>query len=237
MASLGGPNIVTDGLVLMLDAANTKSYVSGSTTWNDLSGNANNGILSGSTLPTFDSANNGSLVFNGTTSYVSLGNPSNIQFDKANPFTLCIWIKHTYSSPCNIFSKQQNISPNAGWGIGMNGAGTKLQSYIYNSTGRIVDFPSAYNDGTWYCITTTYDGSDSITGIKLYANGTNVAASVIANSTPGTLVSTTPLQISGRGGANNMWGGTVSQAQIYNRVLSADEVLQNYNATKTRFGL
>ena len=67
MASLGGPNIITNGLVLALDAANTKSYVSGSTVWRDLSGNNNSGSLTNG--PTFNSANGGSIVFDGVDDY------------------------------------------------------------------------------------------------------------------------------------------------------------------------
>jgi hypothetical protein len=65
MAFFRGPNVVTNGLVLALDAANPKSYVSGSTTWNDLSGNNYNGTLSGSTIPTYNASNGGSLSFPG----------------------------------------------------------------------------------------------------------------------------------------------------------------------------
>ena len=62
------PKIITDGLVLYLDAANPYSYVSGSTVWNDISRGGNNGTLING--PTFSSANNGSIVFDGTNDYV-----------------------------------------------------------------------------------------------------------------------------------------------------------------------
>jgi hypothetical protein len=64
-----GPHIVTDGLILSLDAANNKSYPRSGTTWNDLSGNGNNGTLVNG--PTFSSANGGSIVFDGTNDVVS----------------------------------------------------------------------------------------------------------------------------------------------------------------------
>jgi len=63
-----GPNIVTSGLVLQLDAANTKSYPGSGTTWTDLSGNGNNGTLTNS--PTFSSANGGIFTFNGTNQFI-----------------------------------------------------------------------------------------------------------------------------------------------------------------------
>ena len=67
MATIGGSNIVTNGLVLALDAANRRSYISGSFVWNDISGNRNSGSLING--PTFDSANGGSIVFDGTNDY------------------------------------------------------------------------------------------------------------------------------------------------------------------------
>ena len=63
------PRIVTDGLVLLLDAGNTKSYPGTGTTWTDISRNGNNGTLTNG--PTFDSANGGSLVFDGVDDYVN----------------------------------------------------------------------------------------------------------------------------------------------------------------------
>ena len=70
------PPIVTNGLVLALDAANQKSYISGSTIWNDLSGNVNNGTLTNG--PTFNSDNGGNLLFNGTTQYIATGKQINV---------------------------------------------------------------------------------------------------------------------------------------------------------------
>jgi hypothetical protein len=63
MSVIGGPDIITDGLVLYLDAANTKSYIGSGTTWKDLSRNSNDGTLTNG--PTFDSGNSGSIVFDG----------------------------------------------------------------------------------------------------------------------------------------------------------------------------
>jgi hypothetical protein len=90
MAFFRGPNVVTDGLVLSLDAANIKSYVSGSTTWYDKSGNGNNGTLTNG--PTFDSNNGGNLVFNGTNQYIDCGSSSLLNFGTGN-YTIGVWFK------------------------------------------------------------------------------------------------------------------------------------------------
>ena len=68
----GGPNVVYNGLVLYLDAANNKSYVSGSTSWNDLTSNQNVGTLTNG--PTFNTGSGGSIVFDGVDDYVDCGN-------------------------------------------------------------------------------------------------------------------------------------------------------------------
>jgi hypothetical protein len=186
--------------------------------------------------PAYNTSNGGSIIFDGSNDYVTFGNPSNLGFEKTNPFSISIWLNHTSSVASNIISKQLNISPFTGWGMGLNATGTRLQSYIYSSNGRIVDFPSSYNDGNWYNVCTTYDGSDTIAGLKIYVNGVQASGSTILDSSPSTITSSADFQISGRGGANNIWGGRVASANIYNRTLSSTEVLQNYTALSGRFG-
>ena len=82
--------IVTDGLVLYLDAANTKSYTGTGTTWYDLTKNGNNGVLTSG--PVYNSENGGNITFDGVDDYVNLGNPNSL--DILN-FTICAWVKST----------------------------------------------------------------------------------------------------------------------------------------------
>jgi len=84
-----GPNISTSGLVLALDAANTKSYPGSGTTWTDMSGNNNNGTLTNG--PTFNSANGGSIVFDGSNDFVTLGNQSVLGFTNGI-FSVEAWV-------------------------------------------------------------------------------------------------------------------------------------------------
>ena len=88
MAFNYSPKIVTDGLVLYLDAANSKSYVSGSTTWNDISRSGINGTLVNG--PTFTGSNGGSIVFDGVNDYVSLNNNTTTQFSNTDPWSFSI---------------------------------------------------------------------------------------------------------------------------------------------------
>ena len=87
MAYNFSPKIVTDGLVLYLDAANTKSYVSGSTVWNDISRGGNNGSLING--PTFISGNGGSIVFDGVNNYVEFGDVLDLG---TNSMTVNQWV-------------------------------------------------------------------------------------------------------------------------------------------------
>ena len=81
-----GPNIITDGLILALDAANPTSYISGSTAWNDLSGNGYNGTLVNG--PTFSTDAGGAIIFDGTDDYVSLN-----QVGSSSQFSYEIFLK------------------------------------------------------------------------------------------------------------------------------------------------
>ena len=92
MAGNVAPNTVTDGLVLYLDAANVKSYASGSTSWNDLVGTNNGTLVNG---PTFSRANGGSIVFDGTNDTTNFGNILNIGL---NSLTISCWVKFTTSA-------------------------------------------------------------------------------------------------------------------------------------------
>jgi hypothetical protein len=225
MAFNYSPKIVTDGLVLYLDAANQYSYVSGSTSWNDVSRGGNNGTLING--PTYSSANGGSIVFDGTNDYV------NTSFIPTNIFSISIWFRNdttydihnrgllsTYKT--NIYNgfylatagptTPYPVSP-AGLNIWVNG----------NSRVGIPGFIT----GQWYnvCIT---------------SNGTQILVYVNSNLTTTVNSATTHQDVLRIGSSRfdaNYWQGPIALTKTYNRVLTATEVLQNYNATKTRFGL
>jgi hypothetical protein len=240
MAFNYSPKIVTDGLVLCLDAANPNSYVSGSTVWNDISRGGNNGTLVNG--PTFDPSNGGSIVFDGVNDHVSILNNSNLVFGNGD-FTVSMWIKIPISSTGEgnpsqwgpIISKGCTTSAPAGtWWFAQNSSNTNRITFNISSTdgGTFVTStttPTLLNG--WYNIAFTRLGS---TG-SLY---TNTTLTVVDTSSSSNLNTTTPLWIASTSAASqkrtNM---TLSQTQIYNRALTAQEVLQNYNATKTRYGL
>ena len=230
MATLYSPKIVTDGLVLCLDAGNTKSYPSSGTAWNDLSGNNNTGTLTNG--PTFTGSFGGSIVFDGTNDYINLGNASNIISASQSQISVNTWVK------TNVVNQYKKILVNVT-------SGTQSITGIYFSLGPspdLVYFGVTTSGGQGAAIysqqisTTqysnlcgTYDGSN----IKLYLNGNLVAT----QSLTGTILNTGITRISGYDNNTEVWDGSISQVFIYNRALTASEVLQNYNANKGRFGL
>jgi hypothetical protein len=213
--------IVERGLVLNLDAGNIYSYAGAGTSWYDVSGNSYNGVLTNG--PTYSSTNGGIINFDGVDDY-SISTVASIPASS----TVGIWIKSSnYSNkiPLSIDGDSYASGPN----IYFN------SSYINWNTGDGALNPfsgSSYPDSNWHYIVVT---NDSSTNAKLYIDGVLIGTAAYRST-----LSTT---------SNNFWIGrfhgdnnytinaSIGQVQLYNRVLSAAEVLQNYNATKDRFGL
>ena len=233
MAFNYSPKVVTDGLVLYLDAANTKSYPGSGITWTDLSRSGNSSELNG---PTFNSANGGSIVFDGTNDFVEIQNQ--IQFDQTDPFTLSSWVKSSNVSNELIINNENilytgyrlNINVNANIEIG-------LRNSI--SDDIAIETLNSINANTWYHIVGTYDGTSNVSGMKIYINGVEESTNTISNTLTSSTLSNqrTLLGIRRLSPPPDPLRGNIANVQIYNRALSAQEVLQNYNATKTRFGL
>jgi len=221
MAFNRGPKIITDGLVLALDAASKNSYPGSGTTWTDLSGKGSNGTLVNS--PTFSSANGGSIVFNGTNQYVT--DTINIA---SSPFTIICWV-------------YPNVTPNSNtfFSVG-SGAATRQALHLRMVSNTSFLF-GMYNDdltatvtgvtGVWNCFAVTLT-----TGFvqSIYMNGIFNTS----RTAGGYYVGNTTCNI-GRWANNNgeYVNGNISIVQVYNKVLSATEIAQNFNAQKSRFNL
>ena len=215
MAFNYSPKIVTNGLVLCLDAGNVKSYVSGSTSWLDLTPNQNVGTLTNG--PTFNTGSGGSIVFDGVNDYLNLGNPSTLNILN---FTVCAWAKSsTFTNYQNIIFKGTTTGQ---YGIALNSSGDWT---IQPNTGFTGDILSL---NTWNFFVGTYNG----TQITAYRNGVQKQQYSIAQSYFGSIITVGTDTVNSR-----YFNGNIAQVSIYNRALSATEILQNYNATKTRFGL
>jgi hypothetical protein len=238
MAFANGGSIVTNGLVLALDAADRNSYVSGSTTWRDLSGNNNTGtlVVSGSNTvsASYDSTNGGNISFSGSGSFVAmqgLALPTGI-----GDYCVDAWIKRT-TIPSNtsvgICAGIDNNSFYFGFGRTYNGAdGLRIgKSNIADAENCAFNFAQ----NTWYHVAVVRVSSV----IYFYINGQQQITQGSGTSAFSFLQSATA-RIGAGGSVSTLLEplyGSISSTKVYNRALSATEIAQNYNATKSRFNL
>ena len=222
MATKYSPKTVTNGLVLSLDAANTKSYPKSGTTWTDLSGNSNNGTLTNG--PTFSGANGGSIVYDGVDDQVDLSLVSS----NVNNVTTEVWFKaNTLPGDRGLFLNGSGGSSGYGLQFGACGTvGTTLYVFFGGVNCNVVSYGTLVTN-TWYQSVYTRTTSPSTSNI-LYINGISVSTNTSANPNSPTGVTLV---------GHSAYNGYISVVRQYNRTLSAAEVLQNYNATKGRFGL
>jgi hypothetical protein len=227
MAFNYSPKVVTDGLVMYLDAGNNRSYASGSTSWLDLSRGGNNGSLVNG--PTFSSANGGSIVFDGTNDFVS---GSNIILTTEG--TLIVWFKtsNTYSNSY-LLSLPFSSGGNNGFDLGFGGS-NNFRGIITTTLGGSIplSYITTYSDNQWHMGALTYAAFSSV----LYYDG---ISRTVSTQNSGILRQTTngEFNIARFGSFGAYVAANIALAQIYNKALSAQEVLQNYNALKGRFNL
>lgn len=229
----GGPNIVTNGLIFYLDATNTKSYPRNGNTWYDLCIGRNNGTLVNG--PTFNSDNGGSILFNGN-KYVII--PSSSFILGTSSCTLNVWTR--------ISSSSSNYALCLSCGIGSS-SGLLYCGYVsgvqYGTSNTLGGGGYGQNIGTgvypdnkWHYITVVSNGGNpSLVSVfidgsfKISANiPLNITSNIVKIGAGDDGVPTSPSYV---------LNGDVSSAQIYNRPLNDVEILQNYNATRSRFGL
>jgi hypothetical protein len=239
MSFSNGPTVVTNGLVLSLDAGDRNSYVSGSTTWFDLAG-TNNGTLTNG--PTFNTGSGGSIVFDGVNDYCILGSstiPQTTNWTYSSFFNL-----NTLSTGSVLYGQYIAAGENGRVLIRLSDSIQNTSQFSlflgngagYSSTFLYTNTTASIN--TTYNLTITRENQT----FNLYVNGIYDTGSIM-NFTA-SLLQTTPI-IGGRtnsGGSptpvdTDFLNGKVFTTQIYNRALSASEVQQNYNALKGRFGL
>lgn len=226
--SLGhGASIVRDGLLLHLDAVNLKSYSGSGTVWNDLSGNGNDATLTNG--PVFNTDDNKYISFDGVNDYAIIPNSTSVS-SFTNQISVSVWIKRVPNTIQRIINKFDTVET-ATFRITIGSAG-RLFFEINDGTTRYILgnlFPTFSND--WENFVFTYNGSNRY----IYQN-TNLIASdtftnpIYNNSFPITIGATVltdvlygPLDISG--------------AMIYNRALTSTEIQQNFEATRSRYGI
>ena len=232
------PGIVTNNLLIYLDAGSRMSYVSGSTTWTNLGVPRTagiNGTLAGT--PTFSTANQGSFRLNGTTQYVDLGNNTTTQVTGSFSIGFVGYMSDTASATTTtqtLYGKQEA----GGYGADTNGTPNGVVCYAYIAGGylTLTDPISNYKNNQYFYHVMTYDST--ISTLRMYRNGQLVASGVKAGSITNVAV---PALIGANPGLSGTFNfplsGSVAVYQHYGRTLSDQEVQQNYSVFKNRFGL
>ena len=215
--------IVTSGLVLCLNAADKNSYPGSGTTWTDLSGNSNNGTLTNG--PTFNTGSGGSIVFDGVNDSVVITGSAALTAGTGN-FTYNAWVYPiTYDTYAPLFVA---ANTNGIW-IGNNGSNFVLRAY---AVADVLSFGTLPTLNTWTNITITRVGTTA----SLYYNGVLQTTSTTSQNF---IQATTCIGSDGPPGLVYSWyNGRIASTYFYKGVgLTSTQVFQNYNATKTRFGL
>jgi hypothetical protein len=250
-------NIVKNGLIFDLDAAKRDSYFGSGTVWNDISGFQNNGTLVNG--PTFDSNNGGSIVFDGVDDYINVTtNLTQINnITNSSPFTFSSifrLLSMPAASAANVggILMKGSYNPSYGLSIIFNTDRTVARVFygIRNLTGTAGVTPGYGNFnqtsnlgltiGQWYKVDMVHEFEGDTHTLTLYINGVIDKQSTSTSSLyPINFQNTTAMSISNQvlGGNSLFLNAEIPYTQIYNRALTTSEILQNYNATKGRYGL
>tara|TARA_B110000858_G_scaffold154289_1_gene175974 strand:- start:239 stop:886 length:648 start_codon:yes stop_codon:yes gene_type:complete len=209
-----GPNIVKDGLVFNIDAANPRSYPGSGTVIDNMVG-TEVGSLNGATYST-DGV--GSLNFDGIDDYITINGFNNITVN-----TISAWFKFSFSGNNVVMEKGSN----AKMMFQPSSAGTTIVYANLKYYNGGAGYASSVMDGTWKNWVQIEDTDFSY----FYING------ILQNSQANTsnVTRNHPLVVMARSGGSYAQQGNVGPMQIYNRALSLSELTQNYNALKPRF--
>jgi hypothetical protein len=229
------PRVVTNELVMYLDAANTRSYSGSGLTVNGLvgiGGTLVNGVG-------FSSVNNGSFFFDGTNDYIDI--PSTTLLNSTT-FSLSFWINN------NAFNGLYVTGAVSNGLYTLFGTGSNYQGFTNTFSGAIQIGVNSNSVATvnesnfllnkWYHYVAVYDGSGvgNSGKFKIFINAVQktLTYDALMPSTPYNSGFTTKLGY-GPGSGYPYFNGNISQVQLYNRALTSQEILQNYNATKKRY--
>lgn len=234
MAVNGFTNMVTDGLVLNLDAANLKSYPTTGSTWFDLTKRTNGTLTNFGSQVTWNSIGNGSIVFDGSNDFVSI--TSNLAGLTSLTIQAWVYIRAYHPSNTVVFSwpisNTSAIDPFTISSIAVDASTGVLTATVGNGSTRVI-FTSnqAMTLNAWHSVGLLWNGSVLRTTLNGVISSTSASAvyAALGNSSAN-------LYLGGYNTNNIYWlDGYLSNFQIYNRALSSEEIQQNYNATKWRF--
>jgi len=232
MALGHGPRVITDGLVLALDAGDTNSYPGSGTTWTDLSGNGNNGTLVNGVGYSGD--NLGSLSFDGINDNINI--PYNASLKPATAITMeaFCYIQNNGGTWTSLIqypvNSSSHTSPFFDWAIYLNKVDRLLHTRI---DGEAVSSPNnVWNFNEWSYVAITFENQS----VKYYVNGANVGSSSVTKTSI-TYDVNNPVYIGKNASGTEQFEGKLGSMRVYNRALTASEIQQNFNALRGRFGI
>jgi hypothetical protein len=216
--------IVTTNLSMFLDAGNASSYPGSGTTWTDLSGNSRNGTLTNG--PTYSSADGGSIVFDGTNDFVQCSGSIT-----ATAATFVIWIRRNGLQgdfDGIMYSRSANATGLSFWGT------TNKLSYTWNNAVNTYSWDSGLTipDLTW-CMIAVSVTSTTATAYLCQSSGITSATNTVSH----TSTTLDAIRIGQDSLASRFFTGNIATAMIYDRALTANEITQNFNALRGRYGL
>lgn len=226
MALHHSPKLVTNGLSLYLDAGNKRSYPGSGTTWTDLISTTKTGTLVNG--PTYDSTNGGSIVFDGVDDSHSIGSLGLTGFTQ---LTISIW----YYSNINSSTALLNCSSvNNALILHYRGAGFYLLGDDNTGSGYL-GWQTTIPASQWVMLTGTWNGST----MKLYQNAAKQANErSFTGGANGKLANMNTISLGDYFNVNQPWtNGKIAACSLYNRALTDDEITQNFNAFRGRFGI
>jgi hypothetical protein len=225
MALAHSPKIVTNGLVLCLDAANLKSYPGTGTTWFDVSGNNNNGTLTNG--PTYGTNNNGVINFDGSNDMIVGVHNDQLNITGSISIECLFTVASSRSDWVRVFGKGD--STNRTVGLWYNTISSNFLYQRYGTTNMDCLLSRTVSFNTWFHMVGTSNNNSH----ALYLNGIPVVTSSLGTTFRS---STDPYRI-GYGNIHTYHIGNFACGRIYNRGLTAAEVQQNYNALRGRYGI
>jgi len=222
------PKIVTDGLVFYVDAANPNSYVSGNTTVDSLVSNVTGSLINDTD---FSPYNQGVFTFDGIDERILLNDTLDVPFT-TQYWSVDVWFNHTINN-----SSYDAILGN-GFPVQLYVQSSKIKAYLSSNASSGTYFlnnmtsTQIISTDTWYHLVWVRNGTNFYYYINGVLDKTQSATGTVANANVN-------FNIGNLWDTNNTftWKGEIGPSRIYNRALSSDEVLQNYNALKGRFGL
>jgi len=215
--------IVTNGLVLDLDAAKVASYPGTGTSWNDISGNNNNGTLTNG--PTFSGiGKQASIVFDGVDDYAAVSN----FVGNLTTFSVSHFIYLNSNQNTRTIFSNYGVGNN-GWVTGIRDGQDNVFKFYLGATVHLYS-NTVFSNLTWYHAAITYDNGSP----KIYINGI-LDASSSSTLTPASSYYGNDVGRLGIG--SQYFNGRISNLQVYNRALSSTEITQNFNALRGRYGI